>query len=54
MIDADTGGGSQEEREWRVGVGVGGLGGMIRLWRTQTALFYGESRSREYQVGISV
>jgi len=34
-----------------VGVGVGGVGGTIRLWRT--ALFYGGSRSREYQVGIA-
>ena len=38
-------------REWKVGVGVGGVGGTIRLWRT--ALFYGGSRSREYQVGIA-
>jgi hypothetical protein len=37
------------EEEWGVGVGVGGgVGGTIRLWRT--ALFYGGSRSREYQV----
>jgi hypothetical protein len=33
-----------------VGVGLG-VGGTIRLWRT--ALFYGESRSREYQVDIA-
>jgi hypothetical protein len=27
--------------EWRVGVGVEGVGGTIRLWRT--ALFYGSA-----------
>jgi hypothetical protein len=32
VCDTETGG-SQERREWRVGVGVVGVGGMIRLWR---------------------
>ena len=45
--DTETGG-SQEGREWRVGVGVGGVGGTIRLWRT--ALFYGGIKGRAYQV----
>lgn len=30
--------------------GSWGVGGMNRLWRTRTALFYGESRLREYRV----
>jgi hypothetical protein len=38
MRDTETGG-SQERREWRVGVGVVGVRGMIRLWRYSAFLW---------------
>ena len=42
--NTESGGGSQEKREWRVGVGAAIV--------AKNSTFYGESWSREYQVGI--